>query len=96
MLEHFVQDLDSLVITGRSFTEAGKEHGYWESESCTIDARKGRLIFTYKFDVLTQMHALLGIHSSLFERKSAHHAPTAIAGFAHDLNDDVRTAIHSK
>jgi hypothetical protein len=96
MVEHFVQDLDSLVITGRSFTQAKKEHGYWESESTTIDARKGRLIFTYKFDVLTQKHSLVGIHSSLFERKSAHHSPTALSGFAHDLNDDVRIAVHSK
>ena len=96
MVEHFVQDLDSLVITGRSFTAEEREHGYWESESCTIDARKGRLIFTYKFDVLTQKHALLGIHSSLFERKSAHHAPSGISGFAHDLNDDVRIAVHSR
>lgn len=96
MVEHFVQDLDSLVITGRSFTQVSKEHGYWESESTTIDARKGRLIFTYKFDVLTQKHSLVGIHSSLFERKSAHHPPTAISGFAHDLNDDVRIAVHSK
>lgn len=96
MIEHFVQDLDSLVITGRSFTGDKKEHGYWESESTTIDARKGRLIFTYKFDVLTQKTALIGIHSSLFERRSAHHPPIGISGFAHDLNNDVRIAVHSQ
>lgn len=96
MIEHYVQDLDSLVITGRSFTENKKEHGYWESESTTIDPRKGRLIFTYKFDVLTQKNSLVGISSSLFERKSAHHPPTGISGFAHDLNDDVRIAVHSE
>lgn len=95
MVEHFIQDLEGLVITGRSFTEAKQEHGYWESESTTIDAKKGRLIFTYKFDVLTQKNSLIGIHSSLFERKSAHHAPGAISGFAHDLNDDFRIAVNS-
>lgn len=95
MVEHFIQDLEGLVVTGRSFTKAKQEHGYWESESTTIDAKKGRLIFTYKFDVLTQKNSLVGIHSSLFERKSAHHAPGAISGFAHDLNDDFRIAVNS-
>jgi hypothetical protein len=96
MIEHFVQDLEGLVITGRSFTDAGTEHGYWESESTTIDAKKGRLIFTYKFDVITRKHSLVGIHSSLFERKSAHRPASALSGFAHDLNDDVRIAVHSQ
>jgi hypothetical protein len=96
MVEHFIQDLDCLVITGRSFTEARKEHGYWESESCTIDARKGRLIFTYKFDRVTGSSSLVGIHSSLFERRSAYHAPKGISGLAHDLNDNLRIAVHSK
>jgi len=46
MVEHFSQDLESLVISGRSFNEQLREHGYWTSESVTIDARAGRLIFT--------------------------------------------------
>lgn len=96
MVEHFVQDLDGLVITGRSYTAIKREHGYWESESTMIDARKGRLVFTYKFDVLTQNSSLVGIHSSLFERLSARHAPTGYSGLAHDLNDHVRIAVHSK
>lgn len=96
MVEYFVQDLDAMVITGRSFTKNQKEHGYWESEAVTIDARKGRLIFTYKFDVLTQSNSLTGIHTSFFERESARHPPAGIAGFAHDLNDNTRIAVHSK
>lgn len=96
MVEHFVQDLDGLVITGRSFTATGKEHGYWESESTMIDPKKGRLVFTYKFDVLTQKSSLVGIHTSLFERLSARHAPIGYSGLAHDLNDDVRIAVHAK
>ena len=96
MVEHFIQDLDTLTITGRSFTETRKEHGFWESESATIDARKGRLVFTYKFDVLTQSSSLTGIHTSFFERQSVYKPPTRIAGFAHDLNDNTRIAIHSQ
>lgn len=96
MVEHFSQDLDSQVIAGRSFTDQGLVHGYWTSESVTIDARKGRLIFTYSFDVLRQSSSLSGIHTSLFERLSAKDAPTKISGFAHDLNDPTRIAVHSE
>ena len=96
MVEHFSQDLDSLEISGRSFTDAGREHGYWTSESVTIDARKGKLVFTYSFDVITRSSSLAGVHTSLFERKSANDAPTGISGFAHDLNDSVRVTVHSE
>ncbi|WP_139832605.1 hypothetical protein [Pseudomonas sp. B26(2017)] len=95
MVEHYIQDLESLVITGRSFTDERKPHGYWESESTTIDARKGRILFTYKFDVLTRQSSLFGIHSSLFERDSAYSAPKSTSGFAHDLNDETRISVSS-
>jgi len=95
MVEHFDQDLDSLAITGRSFTDARKEHGYWHSESVTIDARKGRLIFTYSFDVVTRSSSLSGVHTSYFERESSLAAPKKISGFAHDLNDPTRISVHS-
>ncbi|MET4577408.1 hypothetical protein [Ottowia thiooxydans] len=96
MIEHFVQDLDGFVVTGRSFTKTKKEHGYWDSESTMLDVKKGRLVFTYKFDVLTQKSSLAGIHSSLLERLSSRHAPTGYSGLVHDLNDQVRIAVHSQ
>lgn len=96
MVEHFVQDLDSLTITGRSFNIALREHGYWESEAASVDARKGKLIFTYKFDVLSRKESLFGIHTSLLSRGASHMAPTALSGFAHDLNDATRIAVHSE
>jgi hypothetical protein len=95
MIEHFTQDLDGLVITGRSFDAHRREHGYWESEAASVDVKRAKLIFTYKFDVLTRQSSVFGIHTSFLARKSAHHAPTALSGFAHDLNDATRIAVHS-
>ena len=95
MVEHFAQDLDSLAITGRSYTDAGKEHGYWTSESVTIDVRHGRLIFTYSFDVVTRSTSLAGVHTSYLERESQNAVPKRLSGFAHDLNDPQRIAVHS-
>lgn len=96
VVEHFSQDLDGLVITGRSFDIDLKEHGYWESEAAAIDAKRGKLIFTYKFDVLTRGISLFGIHTSYLARLKPHQPTTALSGFAHDLNDATRIAVHSK
>lgn len=96
MVEHFVQDFDSLVITGRSFTKIGKVHGYWSSDAVSIDPKKGELMFTYTFDVVTNKASTAGVHKSLFERKSARTPPSGIAGFAHDLNDPTRIAVESR
>ena len=95
MVEHFSQDIDSLVITGRSFTDAKVSHGYWTSESVMIDVRTGRLVFTYDFEVITRSAGQAGVHTSLFERASSRKAPTGLAGFAHDLNDPTRIPIRS-
>lgn len=95
MVEHFTQDLDGLIIAGRSFDTQQREHGYWESEAASVDTKRSKLIFTYKFDVLSRQSALFGIHTSFLARKSSHLAPTALSGFAHDLNDATRIAVHS-
>jgi hypothetical protein len=96
MIEHFVQDFDSLVITGRSFTESGDTHGYWSSDAVSINSKKGELMFTYVFDVISNKASTSGVHRSLFERRSARKPPTGLAGFAHDLNDPTRIAVTSK
>ncbi|PWF23956.1 hypothetical protein [Corticimicrobacter populi] len=96
MVEHFSQDLDGLVITGRSFDINLKEHGYWESEAAVVDAKRGKLIFTYKFDVLTRQISLFGIHTSFLARQAPHLPAIALSGFAHDLNDATRIAVHSR
>ena len=96
MVEHFCQEIDSLTISGRSFTIHHTEHGYWRSESVTVDARNGRLIFTYIFENLSRSSSLYGVHTSSFERSSAKYAPTKISGFAQDMNDTMRIAVHSE
>jgi hypothetical protein len=95
MVEHYLQDFQGLVVKGRSFTDQGHEHGYWTSEAATIDARKGRLVFTYSFDVVSRSIGLAGISTLDFDRSSAQEPPTAMSGFAHDLNDPARIAVHA-
>jgi hypothetical protein len=96
MVEHYIQDFHGLVVKGRSFTDQRQEHGYWTSEAATIDTRKGRLVFTYSFDVVSRSAGLAGISTLDFERSSARKPPTALSGFSHDLNDPTRIAVHAE
>lgn len=96
MVEHFAQDLDTLRITGRSFTDQLMAHGQWKSQSVTVDVEHGQLVFSYFFDVVTNSTALAGVHTSTLDRKSQFDAPTALGGFAHDMNDPTRIAVHSE
>lgn len=92
VVEHYDQSLDGLTITGRSFTETLKDHGFWTTEATSI--RKERLTYTYSFDVITGTNSLEGITSFLFQRGAPHKGPNALSGFAHDLNDPQRIAVH--
>jgi hypothetical protein len=96
MVEHFNQDLDSLVITGHSFHADGSDHGHWNSDAVALDARIGKLTFTYTFDTLNRSTSLSGIHASIFERKSASKPPHAYKGLAHDLNDKTRIGVYAE
>jgi hypothetical protein len=96
MVEHFAQDLEQLWITGRSFTDQLNPHGQWTSQAVTVDVEHGQLVFTYFFDVITNSATLAGVHTSTLDRKSQHDAPTALGGFAHDMNDITRIAVHSE
>lgn len=96
MVEHFVQDLDGLRITGRSFTDQLAPHGQWRSQAVTVDAEHGQLVFTYFFDVISNSSTLAGVHTSTLDRRSQYDPPTALGGFAHDMNDPTRIAVHSE
>lgn len=96
MVEHFAQDLDTLRITGRSFTDQMQAHGQWKSQAVTIDVEHGQLVFTYFFDVITNPAALAGVHTSTLDRLSQFDPPTALGGFAHDMNDPMRISVHSQ
>lgn len=94
IVEKFDQDLDGLVINGRSFTGDKQLHGQWTSEATSIDARSGRLIYTYSFDVGSRSITLDGICTFQFDRTASYNAPHSITGYAHDLNDPTRIAVH--
>ena len=95
-IEKFDQDLDGLVINGRSYMENRQLHGQWTSEATSVDARTGRLIYTSSFDVVSSSTTLNGICTFQFDRSASYKAPHSITGFAHDLNDPRRITVREE
>lgn len=93
MLEHFDQDLDGLVINGQSYTDALNLHADWTSMATSVDARNGRLIFTYTLTIHSRSGTVVGVNSSQLERSSHRHPATSIVGHAQDLGDTVRVQV---
>lgn len=93
MIEHIDQDLDGAVINGQSYTDALRPHADWTSVSVSVDARTGRLIFSYTLTIHSRPGTIVGINSSQLERKSHRDAATTIAGHAQDLGDQVRVQV---
>jgi hypothetical protein len=91
LVEHFEQDLHALVIRGRSFFDNGSTHANWTSEAATVDAERGRLIYTYGCDVMSREVTLQGVAVFQIERPEAKAAATQISGYTADLIDGVRS-----
>ncbi len=93
IFEHIDQDLDGVVINGQSYTVDLVPHADWTSVSVSIEARTGRLIFSYTLTLHSRQGTIVGINSSQLERKSHRHAATMIAGHSQDLGDQVRVQV---
>lgn len=93
IVEHFEQTIDGLTIRGQSFTETGSSHANWTTEAATIDAERGRLIYTYSCDILTRGVVLQGVGVFHFDRVDQFSQARTIEGHVADLIDGIR--LHS-
>lgn len=94
VIEKYDQDLDGLVISGHSYSINQNLHGQWTSEATSVDARRGRLIYTYSFEVGSRSITLDGICTLQFDRSASYEAPYSLTGYAHDLNDLKRIEVN--
>ena len=84
-VETFEQDLNSLVIRGKSFKDEGAYHGSWIAETSNIDIKLGKLSYNYTTDAIGNTFINPGIAIFNFERPSAQKPPNKLIGFSSDL-----------
>lgn len=86
IIENYEQEIDSLVIRGKSFNENLNYHSTWTTDTVNIDAKKGKLMYMYDVDAINDISNNVGIASFKFERENQYKAPVMLMGFSADLH----------
>jgi len=89
-VEHFEQDLESLMIRGTGYTESGEFFVQWQSEPGTIEPRKGRLVYTYTSDVIFKTETRQGLGVFQFVRDNINKPPVELKGYIVDIDQGKR------
>jgi len=96
LVELYEQDLDTLIVKGRSYTDQQQFHGQWTSEATSLDVLRSRLVFTYEFQVLSHASPLHGVTIFQLHRSAPHKPPIGLSGIAQDLNDLTRIHVNEE
>ena len=97
VIEHFEQDLNRLVIRGRSRMLNGEERAKWYSKTVQIDVISGRLIYVYENGAIRYKGTgLEGIGTFFFQREGVDCPPTELDGFQVDTIDGERVPAKEK
>ena len=86
IIERFEQDIDSLVIRGKSFSETTIYHATWTAASVNIDVINGRISYMYECLPINDKSNQNGIAIFNFERDNQYTAPIGLTGFSSDLH----------
>lgn len=86
LIEKFEQEIDSLVIRGKSFDENLNYHSSWTSSSVNIDVNYGRITYMYELTPLKEIKNNNGICVFNFERDNQYSKPKGLEGFSADIH----------
>ncbi|MDM1554446.1 MULTISPECIES: hypothetical protein [Chryseobacterium] len=86
IVEKFEQEIDSLVIRGKSFDENFNYHSSWISNSVNIDVISGRITYMYELIPLKEIKNNNGVCVFNFERDNQYSKPDGLMGFSADIH----------
>ena len=86
LIETYEQDLDGLVIRGKSFNEAENFHSTWIADTINIDTKRGEISYQYKVESPIDVSDHNGIAFLNFERERHNKTPKLMIGFSADLH----------
>jgi len=86
IIERFEQNLETLVIRGKSFNEHTKFHSTWTAPTVSIDMAKGKISYMYETIPINDKLNNNGIAIFNLERDSQYKAPKGLTGFSSDLH----------
>lgn len=90
IVERFEQEVDSLVIRGKSFDEKLNYHSTWNSNSVNIDILNGKLSYMYELSPIKEIKNSNGICFFTLDRDSQYDKPTGLTGFSADIHMGIK------
>ena len=86
IIESFEQDVDNLIIRGKSYDDSSKYHAAWVASNVNIDASKGIISYMYDCIPINDNSNGNGIAIFNFSRKNQYSKAEGIMGFSADLH----------
>jgi hypothetical protein len=93
--EIFEQELDSLVIRGRSNNENNRFHAQWNTAIVNVDIKKGELSYMYDISSIHENSHNNGMAFFDLDRDSSLKAPKKMIGYSTDLHIGKRIKSYS-
>ncbi|WP_298117031.1 hypothetical protein [Flavobacterium sp.] len=90
IIERFEQEVDSLVIRGKSFDEKLNYHSTWNSSSVNIDILNGKLSYMYDLSPIKEIKNSTGICFFSLDRDSQYDKAIGLTGFSADIHMGVK------
>lgn len=90
IIERFEQEIDTLVIRGKSFDENLNYHSTWVSTSVNIDVANGRITYMYDLIPIKEIKNNNGICVFNFERDNQYSKPKGLTGFSADIHIGIK------
>ncbi len=84
LIERFEQDIDNIVIRGKSFNELFKDHSSWVANHAYVDVARGKLSYMYEVANLHQPTDTNGVASFTFGRDDQYSKPIMLDGYSID------------
>jgi len=86
IVERFEQDIDSLVIRGKSFDDNLNYHANWTATSVNIDTKAGKISYMYECTPMKDSSNHNGVAIFSFIRKNQDSPANGLEGFSADLH----------
>jgi uncharacterized protein (DUF433 family) len=96
VIEHFEQELTSLVIKGGAYTATGELVWRWQADATNINGQSGTLTYAFTCDPLDDGTVHQGLAVFDFKRQRSTAPPYAIEGYAADVLNGRRMPSNEK
>jgi hypothetical protein len=93
LVEHYDQDLEGLVVRGRSYTQTGDPHAEWHTLATRVQPKEGLLFCFYLTRIYTHTSPAEGVGRYQFVLGKGSNGPVGLSGHVVDTDNGISMPI---